>query len=394
METSSNLHIEACSSCIYNTAPHNAAMPEPDVDTPLLCEENTTCSTQFQASQDEIFTPVESTSENDNLLVVPVHLKIPCDQDVSLQAQTTTELSHSAYTCSQELFASSLWCISSVVMTIINKMVLEQFSAATLVLFVQILSCVLLLKLYRHDLVVDPTKLWNLLPCSLLFCINCYTSTQAIALLSVPTFNIIRNLQCFFSCPLDYAIRKVKVSCYSFGAMLVVLAGSAVYCGKYFTVDTTGFLWGFANIFGVCVYTIFVKTKFNEIEPIEMAWYNNVGCMLPITLLALYSAISFPESRQASGTCFSSVQCLVLLALSSIGCVVISVSSFYSQQIMSPITWLLLNNLNKIPSTFLAYMIWNLELGYMEITGLVISLLGGLLYSFTRIDFKITKWSF
>ena len=361
-------------------------MLEPELHTPLICKENITCYAQSPASTDEITrtTTIESSSENDTLLSVPVHLKTSHGQ------APTAELNSSASTGSQEIFACSLWCISSVVMTIINKMVLEQFRAVTLVLFIQILSCVLLLKLYKHDLVLDPKKMWNLLPCSLLFCINCNTSTQAIALLSVPTFNIIRNLQCFISCPLDYAIRKVRVSCYSFGAMLVVLAGSVVYCGKYITVDAMGFLWGLANILGVCAYTIFVKTKFNEVGPIEMAWYNNVGCILPITLLALYSVVLFPESREVSETCFASVQCSVLLALSCIGCVVISVSSFHSQQFMSPITWLLLNNLNKIPSTVLAYFIWNLSLGYVEITGLVISLLGGLMYSITKIQYRTT----
>ena len=52
---------------------------------------------------------------------------------------------------------------------------------------------------------------------------------------------------------------------------------------------------------------------------------------------------------------------------------------------MSPITWLLLNNINKIPSTVILYLIWSIKLTMLDLAGLLISLVGGVMYSVTKL---------
>ena len=285
----------------------------------------------------------------------------------------------------QDVLVCLLWCLSSVVLTILNKLVLDQFRSVVNVLAIQMLVCVLLLKISTRSLAVDYLKLKILLPCALLFCVNCYTSTQAIAALNVPTFNVIRNMQCFMSCPLDYAVRNVRVSWYAFFSLLVVLAGSIIYCYDAFIVNTWGFAWGFANILGVCIYTIVIKTKFSQFGPVELAWYNNIGSLPIIAILAIYTNIASPDCRKESQACFTSLSCAGFLVLSSVGCFILSVSSFYSQEIMSPITWLLLNNINKIPSAVISYMIWSIKLTMLDLAGLLVSLVGGVMYSVTKL---------
>ena len=269
-------------------------------------------------------------------------------------------------------------------MTVLNKITLELMPVASAVLFVQIASCVIILKAYKFDLEIHLSTMWNLLPCGVLFYLNLCTSMQAISLLSIPTFNVVRNMQCFISCPLDYAVRGECVSCSSFIAMLVVFLGSVVYCGHYITVDASGFAWASVNVVGVCAYTIYVKTKFTNISATEMAWYNNITSLIPVTVMALYDNTYHIQSQEMVLKCFECIKCSGCLALSSVGCFVISVATFHSQNIMNPVTWLLLNNLNKIPSSVIACLTWNIPLGSLEVAGLVTSLIGGLIYSYTR----------
>lgn len=302
----------------------------------------------------------------------------------NIDNHVVTEETTTSFQYFQQISVCILWCIAAVIMTVLNKITLELVPVASLVLLVQIVSCVIIFKIYKPDLEINLSTTWKLLPCGMLFFINLCTSMQAISRLSIPTFNVIRNMQCFISYPLDYAIRREHVSYSSFCAMLIVLLGSVVYCAHHVTFDAVGYGWASVNVVGVCAYAIYVKTKFVNISATEMAWYNNITSLVPIIVMALYDSIYHLESRKLFYECFDSGKCSGYLALSSVGCFVISVTTFHSQEIMSPVTWLLLNNLNKIPSTVMACAIWNIPLGFLEVAGLVISLIGGLMYSFSK----------
>lgn len=314
-------------------------------------------------------TPPAECTEGEQVALLP-------DQEITITTR---------YQFLQQACICTLWCISAVIMTVLNKIVLELVPVGSAVLLVQITICVMLLKLYNLKLTIHPPTAWDLLPCAMLFCVNLYTSMQAISLLSIPTFNMIRNMQCFISCPLDYVVRGEKVSCSSFCAMLIVLLGSVLYCGHSDTVDAIGLVWATVNTAGVCAYTIYIKIKFKNVGPTEIAWYNNITSLLPIAIMTVYDTLFHLKPRESVMACAESGKCAGFLALSSVGCCAITITTFHSQQIMSPTTWLLFNNLNKIPSTVMACIIWSIPLGWLEITGLVTSLIGGLIYSFTRI---------
>jgi drug/metabolite transporter (DMT)-like permease len=330
--------------------------------------------------QSELFTETidHLTSEAQPSQNETVQLISPIN--VSDTTNTLTTYKNIKHTC-----ICILWCICAIVMTILNKKVLEYLPVSSAVLLVQIFSCVVLLKIYDRTSVINFDTFKDLLPCAILFCINLFTSMEAVSKLSIPTFNVIRNMQCFISCPLAYAIRNEHVSWNAFFSMVLVLFGSAVYCWHHFRIDTLGFIWAVVNTTGVCVYAIVIKTKFTTTTPTEMAWYNNTASLLPISLVAMYDYFVHQDSRQSFEKCFESTQCSMYLALSSVGCFVITITTFHSQQIMSPVTWLLLNNLNKIPSTVISCFLWNIQLGWLEVAGLVISLAGGMIYSFTKL---------
>ena len=332
--------------------------------------------------------PSPLCTENSMLLIVPssTNESDQCtEEQLEEHCNITEEIETSRYQHFQQISVCILWCIAAVIMTVLNKIILELVPVASAVLLVQIASCVIIFKVFNRDLVIHPSTMWELLPYGILFYLNLCTSMQAISHLSIPTFNVFRNMQCFISCPLDYAVRREYVSYSSFCAMLVVLSGSVVYCAHNVTVDAKGCAWASVNVVGNCVYAIYVKTKFVNISATEMAWYNNITSLVPIILMVLYDSIYHLESRESLSKCFQSSTCSGFLALSSVGCFVISVTTFHSQKILSPVTWLLLNNLNKIPSTVMACAIWNIPLGLLEVAGLVISLIGGLMYSLIKI---------
>ena len=119
---------------------------------------------------------------------------------------------------------------------------------------------------------------------------------------------------------------------------------------------------------------------------LDLAWYNNV-LSTPIiaaaaTVQAMYSNLKIQQIHAGCG-----LHCWIMVVVSCFGGCAMSVTGLEVQSLMSPVTFLMFNNLNKIPAMLISAAIWpQLETAdtTQEIMGIVLSIYGGFLYALSK----------
>jgi drug/metabolite transporter (DMT)-like permease len=258
--------------------------------------------------------------------------------------------------------------------------------------------------------------------CAMLFGANTYTSMQALSFLSVTAFTIFRNTQSIVSYPLDYFMRGEKLKPVSIYLLFTILLGTCAFCGKGLRTNVEGIAWASAHVVSSTLYAVFIKMRIEaegQAEPtpvgedkgacaegphvsqiciemedvkqqsqltrtLEIVWYNNLLSLPIVACAAGIQAARMPSSmlvRHAGALCLS------LVALSCLGGCAMSIVGLKTQALLSPVTFLLFNNLNKIPATLISAVIWpHLETAdtVQEIMGIVLSLIGGFLFALSK----------
>ena len=119
----------------------------------------------------------------------------------------------------------------------------------------------------------------------------------------------------------------------------------------------------------------------------DMSFLNNILSLPFLIVLALFEGLhntTRTDFSVVSKLCFGSIGCVVIILSSCVGGFCVSLSGFRAQQVMSPTSWLTLNNISKIPAILLSPFFFGGELTGMSILGMSISLGAGYLYSLSR----------
>lgn len=274
--------------------------------------------------------------------------------------------------------------IASIFMILINKHVATVFQYPAFLLFTQNILTVVLLKIWKTNLSIDLKIAFRWLPCVFLFSSNIYFSMLALKFVSVPTFTVFRNIQPIISTVLDFILCQKATSTNNIICLFVILLGAYIYAYDNMTYHVTGYMWMCAFVICSSSYTIAVKFFIDSyrLQSHEMSFYNNTLSLVPLSLLIFYEE----PSHLIIDSCLESMPCWLSVVVSSYGAFFISVAGFQAQEVMSPTTWLTCNNLSKIPAIILSCWLWEVNLREWQIIGLIISILGGFLYSLSSQD--------
>jgi len=287
--------------------------------------------------------------------------------------------------------AAAMFAASSIVMILINKELARGLMGyAHIILLIQNSGTLALLKWTKRDLTFSSDVAVQWLPCVALFTTNIATSMLALSYLSVPTFTVFRNTQPILATVLDFVLRQEVTDIRSIGCLIMILVGAFVYAFNDLYFHLSGYVWAMIHVISMSLYSVAVKYKINslKLEAYEMSWYNNLLSTYLLILTVLYrhqSLVSFFED--------CTPELWFFLVMSSAGGFCVSVSGFMAQESLSPTSWLTVNNLSKIPAIVLSCYIWDVQLGTMEIIGMVTSILGGYLYSLSKQRAKVETTS-
>ncbi len=285
--------------------------------------------------------------------------------------------------------------IVSVAMIILNKAVVLNIPFSGGLVLIQNIATVLIVQAYRcfsHPPDIEWKTIRDSIPCAILFGANTFTSMQALSYLSVTAFTIFRNTQSVISYPLDYLLRGERLKPVSIYLLLTILIGTCAFCGKEIRTNIEGVLWASAHIVSSTLYAVLIKirtqtTEFKEnpiTRTLEMAWFNNM-LSLPIVGGAAAIQAVYMKPPLIQSTC--GVNCWVMVATSCITGCAMSIVGLKTQALLSPVTFLTFNNLNKIPAMLISSVIWpHLETAdtILEVMGIVLSVYGGYLFAISK----------
>jgi drug/metabolite transporter (DMT)-like permease len=292
-------------------------------------------------------------------------------------------------TRSQTFMTSIMFSMSSISMILLNKTVVLMFPFSAFVLILQNVVTIFLLKSQNVNLGFSLQTALSWTPCVLLFCINTYSSLRALTYISVPTFTVFRNIQPLISSVVDFLVRRERISASSVVFLCIIICGAYLYAHNDLEYNAKGYAWSLIHIFSMSFYSVSVKLSFEKLKlrPVEMSWYNNIMSLGILTGLAYYEFLQeTPTTRILSSLekCSADGICKIIIAASCVGGYFVSVNGFNAQEVLTPTSWLTLNNLSKIPALIISCMIWNVNMNMLEVIGLAISLTGGYLYAMER----------
>jgi len=306
---------------------------------------------------------------------------------------------------------SILFSVISIAMILINKGVATFFSSTMSgVLLLQNFATICLLRCFSiNQLFFSRDIAYHWLPCSLFFCLNIFSSLKAMTYVNVPTFTLLRNLQPIIVVFLNLlAATESNPSSYSVFYLCCILFGAYVYAYHDLAFDWNGYIWCFIHVMSMSFYAIAVKFKSSfkpshqpitknmevvesqtfhiKLLPEEMSWYNNIlSIPIFITVFMLENSMAeFKHSYQNTVQCLQRWDCCVLTSTSFLGAYAVSVFGFKAQTILSPLTFVTLNNISKFPAILLSLYFWPSTMNGMEWVGICFAVISAYFYSLTR----------
>lgn len=269
--------------------------------------------------------------------------------------------------------------LSSIFMLLLNKYIATIVPYPAFMLLLQNIFTIFFLKIWKTELILDYKKAIAWTPCVMLFLCNLYSSMKALKYISVPTFSIFRNMQPIMTTLFDLILRQQPSSYDNMICIMIIIIGSYIYAWENLNYDAIGFIWTLIFIISSSLYTIAVKLKIDEIQlnSFEMSYYNNVMSVIPLLWLTMDEK---PDAKFIE-LCMDSITCWLPVLVSGYGAFFISVAGFQAQEIMTPTTWLVCNNVSKLPAIVLACVLWGMYLTWWQTIGVIVSIFGGFLYS-------------
>lgn len=292
------------------------------------------------------------------------------------------------------------YCLSSILMTLTNKYVLNGLTLNFLVLAVQSSVCILTIGTLKHFGVityrsfnVDEAKKWS--PIAFLLVLMIYTSSKAIQLLSVPVYTIFKNLTIIliaYGEVLWFGGKVTSMTLFSFFLMIVssVLAcygdKSAATSVEANNMLVLGYFWMMTNCISSALFVLTMRKriKLTNFKDFDTMYYNN---LLSIPMLLVSSVFlddwstenltsSFPaDSRNAR------IFAMIFSGASSVG---ISYCSAWCVRVTSSTTYSMVGALNKLPIALSGLIFFDAAVNFFSITSIFVGFLAGVVYAVAK----------
>jgi len=284
--------------------------------------------------------------------------------------------------------ACSAYCVSSIMMTFINKAIFSifEFNYPLSLLLYQYLFTVIIVGSGRLVKIVDFNTLDRSLmkawwPANVLFLLMLMTGSYALKYLSVPMVTIFKNLTTTLVAIGDFYFLGQSSSGKVFACILTMVFASIIAGFNDLNFSFVGYVWMLCNCFVSAGYILYMRLIINQRKPSELqiVFYNNL-LAIPLILPVILSSGEF-SGLFSMDPSFFSTQFVITLILNGISGVLISASSFWAVKTTSPTTYSIVGTLNKIPLTVLSFFVFDAPVNTFGAIGIALSLGAGVAYS-------------
>ncbi|KAF2719890.1 Golgi GDP-mannose transporter [Polychaeton citri CBS 116435] len=311
------------------------------------------------------------------------------------------------------LFSILAYCASSITMTVTNKYVLSgSYNLNFFLLAVQAIVCVVAIGTLKaanvityRDFNSNEAKKW--FPITLLLIGMIYTSTKAIAFLSIPVYTIFKNLTIIliaYGEVLWFGGSVTGMALLSFGLMVlssIIAAWADIqhalssHTGEVVSTEASeaiatlnaGYFWMLFNCFCTAAYVLGMRKriKLTNFKDFDTMYYNN---LLSIPVLLAGSLFvedwssanitrNFP-SEHRNAILFS----MVLSGLSSI---FISYTSAWCVRVTSSTTYSMVGAINKLPIALSGLIFFDAPVTFGSVSAIAVGFISGLVYAAAKV---------
>ena len=237
---------------------------------------------------------------------------------------------------------------------------------------------------------VDTAKQWA--PVNLFFCGMLFTGMASLQTNSVPMVTVFKNITNVMTTAGDYFLFGNKPEMLVGAAFGVMLLGAVAAAWNDISVTTTGLFWMLANCVCTSGYVLYMKfaTQHVKLSKFGMVLINNVLCtvfLLPVALvMGQVNLVSETPQLHTIDYAFKNLFAGFVgffLNFASLNCV----------QATGPTTYAILGSLNKVPVAFLGYALFDSVIDSETWCYIAVSLCGGFLYSYAKIQTSRSKGS-
>jgi GDP-mannose transporter len=286
------------------------------------------------------------------------------------------------------------YCVSSILMTVTNKFVVNgfQFNMNFVLLLIQSLVCTAALGVLKafgiityRPLNKTDAKSWA--PISVLLVIMIYTSSKALQFLSIPVYTIFKNLTIILIAYGEVIFFGGQVSSMALGSFILMVLSSVIAClgdqdGNDSFALNIGYFWMFTNCVSSAAFVLYMRKriKLTNFKDFDTMYYNNV-LSVPILLISSLLLEDWSAENLTANFSQASLIAMVVSGLASVG---ISYCSGWCVRVTSSTTYSMVGALNKLPIALSGLIFFEAAVNFLSISSIFIGFLAGLVYAVAK----------
>ncbi|KAK8971433.1 GDP-mannose transporter GONST3 [Platanthera guangdongensis] len=281
------------------------------------------------------------------------------------------------------------YCISASLLSIINKWAITKFpypGALTALQYLTSALGVLLcgrLKILDHD-GLDLLTMWKFLPAAIIFYLSLFTNSELLLHANVDTFIVFRSaVPMFVAVGETLFLKQPWPSIPTWLSLATILAGSVIFVLTDYQFSLTAYSWALAYLLSMSIDFVYIKHVVTTIglNTWGLVLYNNLEALMlfPLELL-LMGELKKIKREITDEPDHHSLWVVLPVVLSCVFGLAISFFGFSCRRAISATGFTVLGIVNKLLTIVINLIIWDRHSSVMGTMGLLICMLGGVLY--------------
>lgn len=281
------------------------------------------------------------------------------------------------------------YCLSASLLSIINKWAVMRFpypGALTALQYFTSAAGVLIcgwLKLIEHDK-LELLTMWRFLPAAIIFYLSLFTNSELLLHANVDTFIVFRSaVPIFVAIGETLYLHQPWPSLKTWSSLTTIFAGSILYVITDYQFTITAYSWALAYLVSMSIDFVYIKHVVMTIglNTWGLVLYNNLEALLlfPVELLIMGELKKIKHEISDESDWYS-FQVLLPVGLSCLFGLAISFFGFSCRRAISATGFTVLGIVNKLLTVVINLIIWDKHSTLVGTVGLLICMLGGIMY--------------
>ncbi|KAK1317698.1 GDP-mannose transporter GONST3 [Acorus calamus] len=281
------------------------------------------------------------------------------------------------------------YCLSASLLSIINKWAVMKFpypGALTALQYFTSAFGVLVcgwLKFVEHDQ-LDLQIMWKFLPAAIIFYLSLFTNSELLLHANVDTFIVFRSaVPIFVAIGETLYLKQPWPSIKTWMSLATIFGGSVLYVLTDYQFTLAAYTWALAYLISMSIDFVYIKHVVMTIglNTWGLVLYNNLEALLlfPLELLIM-GELKKIKHDISDETSWYSLAVVLPVGLSCLFGLAISFFGFSCRRAISATGFTVLGIVNKLLTVVINLIIWDKHSTFVGTVGLLICMLGGVLY--------------